>query len=55
MLMRTLSVAVILLSLCSILLSGCSSPTGCFARTEERTVNLGRSVQNICLDGDGVN
>jgi len=35
--------------------AGCASSTGVFATTEERVDNLGASVTNIALDGDGIN
>lgn len=50
-----LSAIIILLILSGVVLSGCSSPSGVFARTEERTINLGNSITNIALDGDGIN
>lgn len=46
---------VIIVALSGVLLAGCCSPSGIFARTEERMVNLGESVKNVALDGDGVN
>ena len=38
-----------------VFISGCCSPSGTFATTEEHTADLGASIQNIFLDGDGVN
>ena len=46
---------VIVIALSGMLLAGCTSTTGVFARTEERAVNLGESITNIALDGDGIN
>lgn len=46
---------IVLFVLSSGILTGCGSTTGVFARTEERVANLGESITNIALDGDGVN
>lgn len=46
---------VIVVILSCVSLAGCCSPSGAFARSEERAENLGDSIQNIFLDGDGVN
>ena len=46
---------IIVVVFSGMLLAGCCSPGGCFARSEERVVNLGESVKNIALDGDGIN
>lgn len=52
--LRIFSLICFVLLVASVL-SGCCSPNGVFARTEERAVNFGNSVTNIALDGNGIN
>ena len=48
-------IVLVLLSLFPVLFAGCCTANGTFATTEEHTVDLGHSVQNVFLDGDGIN
>ena len=54
--MKLGNIMVILIGLfAAVFMAGCCSPSGTFATTEEHTENLGASIQNIFLDGDGIN